>query len=457
MDQAVEKQAPLPLWRRILLVLIVIVIAGLMSIVVANYAAGLILGSKINGIAERGDPLDFYALARIDKNVDAAGEDASDYYTRAAISIPNDALSGVIRLNSIYREVIRSNPEGHPFPEELLNTINQNLVNSKPLFVNIDKASVLPLYRYDINVQNGMKQAYGISMQNQTAAYIMSLRTLDHIRNKRYPAAAKSIVSQLRMIRQYDLTPVLQLQDGRNAMILLACSDTQLILEKANLKKEILAVLSKEFSMLMPNKNAARSMMAERIYQLNLIKNYLPKEIVAKYFTTEPEMHGTIMLSRKHLGRLYRRVKTYKFISDIDKLISNSRKPWPEPLQIYPLVELKEGQTPDFDFICARMIHSNAQIEVLLKGVSLAFSCEQYYNDNRQYPDSLDQISASFGGVLPKDPFSGNDLLYKRDDNEYLIYSVSVNGKDDGGAVLTTATNKTALDMGFVVRYGQSK
>ena len=198
-------------------------------------------------------------------------------------------------------------------------------------------------------------------------------------------------------------------------------------------------------------------MMAERIYQLNIIKNYLPKEIVAKYFTIEPEIPGTVMLSKKHAGQLLRKWRTYKFLNDIDERISNSKKPWPEPLKMYPLVELKEGEKPDLEFICVRMIHSSAQIEVLLKSLSLAFSCEQYYNDHKQYPDSLDQISVSFGGVLPTDPFSGNSLLFKSDGNGYLIYSVSANGKDDGGAILATEANKVPLDQGLIVSYGQSK
>ncbi len=457
MDQAVEKKVPLPLWRRILLALIVIIIAGLMSIIVANYFAGVMLGLKINAIAESGEPLDFYTLARIDKNATVTGEDASDYYTNAAMALPNNILPGVTKLNLVYRATVRGIPEGQPFPEDLVNTVNQNLAGAKPLFESIDKAASLPLYRYDINVQNGFQQARGIFIQNQTAAYIVSLRTLDHIRNKRYPAAAKSIVSQLKMVRQYTLTPVLHLQDSKNAIILLACSDIQLLLEKSKLPKNILAVLSKEIALLTSNGDVARTMMAERIYQLSLIKNYLPEDITAKYFTTEPEMPETVMLSPRHLGRLYRRAKTYIFLNDMDKLILDVRKPWPDLLNKYPIEQLEEGQRPDFDQVCARMIHSNAQIGVLLKSISLAFSCEQYYNENKQYPDSLDQISASFGVVIPKDPFSGNDLLFKRDDNGYLIYSVGANGKDDGGALLPTADNKIPLDTGFVVRYGQGK
>jgi hypothetical protein len=259
------------------------------------------------------------------------------------------------------------------------------------------------------------------------------------------------------MVRQYALTPVLRLQDGKNAMTLLACSDMQLLLEKGELTKEILTVLSKEFSLLNPKGNASMILMAERIYQLCIMKNYLPEDVTKKYFTIEPEIPETVMLSKKHARQLQMKWKTYTFLNDMGKLISDVKKPWPEPLKENPIEQFKEGQVLDFEQLCVRMIHSNAQIGVLLKSISIALLCEQYYNDNKQYPDSLDQISTFFGGVLPTDPFSGNNLLYKKDDNGYLIYSVGANGKDDGGAILVTPGNKKPLDMGFVVGYGKSK
>ena len=35
--------------------------------------------------------------------------------------------------------------------------------------------------------------------------------------------------------------------------------------------------------------------------------------------------------------------------------------------------------------------------------------------------------------AIPKDVFSGGELLYKPEGDGYLLYSVGPNGKDDGG------------------------
>ena len=38
---------------------------------------------------------------------------------------------------------------------------------------------------------------------------------------------------------------------------------------------------------------------------------------------------------------------------------------------------------------------------------------------------------------MPEDIFTGNDLIYKPDANGFLLYSVGINGRDDGGRSYT--------------------
>ena len=49
------------------------------------------------------------------------------------------------------------------------------------------------------------------------------------------------------------------------------------------------------------------------------------------------------------------------------------------------------------------------------------------------YPASLEEARKLVGGELPSDPFTGGELIYRRRDNGYLLYSVGENRRDDGG------------------------
>ncbi|NIM04312.1 MAG: hypothetical protein GTO55_00655 [Armatimonadetes bacterium] len=65
-----------------------------------------------------------------------------------------------------------------------------------------------------------------------------------------------------------------------------------------------------------------------------------------------------------------------------------------------------------------------AEVSLLLKA---------YKAERRKYPDSLAELEEFAGRALPEDPFSGEDLVYHREGEGFLLYSWAFNLKDDGG------------------------
>ena len=63
----------------------------------------------------------------------------------------------------------------------------------------------------------------------------------------------------------------------------------------------------------------------------------------------------------------------------------------------------------------------------------LAFALAAYHADNGSYPDKLADLMPKYVAEMPKDIFSDSDLHYKQQGDGYLLYSVGVNGRDDGG------------------------
>src|SRR5207302_1517294 len=62
-----------------------------------------------------------------------------------------------------------------------------------------------------------------------------------------------------------------------------------------------------------------------------------------------------------------------------------------------------------------------------------AFAIAWYARDNGKYPDTLDQLAPKYLAQAPKDLFTGGALIYRPQGNGYVLYSVGVNGRDDGG------------------------
>ena len=67
------------------------------------------------------------------------------------------------------------------------------------------------------------------------------------------------------------------------------------------------------------------------------------------------------------------------------------------------------------------------------RNLHLAFALAAYRHDHGSYPEKLDDLAPKYLPAIPDDLFSGKALIYRPDEKGYLLYSVGVNGKDDGG------------------------
>jgi hypothetical protein len=72
--------------------------------------------------------------------------------------------------------------------------------------------------------------------------------------------------------------------------------------------------------------------------------------------------------------------------------------------------------------------------------LTVAFALERYRSEKGGYPKTLDALTPDYLKQIPRDLFSGNALVYRPTfpkaagpANGYLLYSVGVNGKDEGG------------------------
>jgi hypothetical protein len=75
---------------------------------------------------------------------------------------------------------------------------------------------------------------------------------------------------------------------------------------------------------------------------------------------------------------------------------------------------------------------AKAQIEALITTTALL----RYKQDHADYPENLDQLlEADLLSKLPMDPYSDKPLIYKKTDDNFLLYSIGKNFKDEGGEV----------------------
>jgi hypothetical protein len=127
-----------------------------------------------------------------------------------------------------------------------------------------------------------------------------------------------------------------------------------------------------------------------------------------------------------------------KINGDVDRLIAQSRA---APSIAAAVVSRQQRS----EFVSAMMlglflpavsmaIDREDEQNVVMQLTRLAAALAQFRAANGAYPEKLDELVPGVLKTLPNDPYSGKPLIYVRDGDGFLFYSVGANGIGDGGS-----------------------
>ncbi len=85
--------------------------------------------------------------------------------------------------------------------------------------------------------------------------------------------------------------------------------------------------------------------------------------------------------------------------------------------------------TPSYDTFLSHVVASDGNRD----GVFIGLALELYHREHSKWPASLDELSPKYLPTLPADPITGKPLHYKVVNDRPIVYSVGVDGDDDGG------------------------
>ena len=87
-----------------------------------------------------------------------------------------------------------------------------------------------------------------------------------------------------------------------------------------------------------------------------------------------------------------------------------------------------------------------------LIALKTALAVERYRSANsRAPPTSLDILVPHYMSTAPVDPFDEQPIRYQQRPTGFLVYSVGVDGKDDGGRALTQLSEPQGYDATVIV------
>jgi hypothetical protein len=86
--------------------------------------------------------------------------------------------------------------------------------------------------------------------------------------------------------------------------------------------------------------------------------------------------------------------------------------------------------------------------QALVRCLIVAVAAERYRQKNGTWPVSLDKFGKDYLAAVPLDPFDGQPLRYRTLDDGVMIYSVSSDGRDNGGNLDRDHSNLPGADLG---------
>ncbi len=115
---------------------------------------------------------------------------------------------------------------------------------------------------------------------------------------------------------------------------------------------------------------------------------------------------------------------------------------------------LKQRQTTPYNILAKLVVPAlenstakTARWQTALDHAVIACALERCHQAQKAYPESLDLLMPQFAEKLPRDLITGEPYKYRRrDGDDYLLYSVGWNGKDDGGSVAQAGSSKGVED-----------
>lgn len=126
-----------------------------------------------------------------------------------------------------------------------------------------------------------------------------------------------------------------------------------------------------------------------------------------------------------------------QMVTDYERVAAYLELPYYEAQQID--ADSLLGDNPISQTVIERIPRLNiaeAQIAAKVRGTLVMAAVELYRTEHGTYPPTLTQLEPNYLPVLPQDPYTGGNLGYAVQGNDYLLYSFAQDMKDDGGIAL---------------------
>jgi hypothetical protein len=320
--------------------------------------------------------------------------------------------------------------------EEMKKAIDVYLASNKKTLELLHEAAGIEHSRYPVNLSAGMNALMPYLSSIRYMARLLKAEAVIRAEDGEIDQAIESIAANFGVARSLSGEPVLVSQLVRVACEGLGVSTVERIVNRRELDDEQLVVLGRLVSGAGSGLKFPISMMGERCSMLDIYLN--PAKMGGQAFGV-PYISEVLFTAFKATGLIDKGAMLY--LDFTDEFLQAMELPDHERIAaakaiVKKLEEASGIQARMVRIIApayARLVELDLRSIALFRVARLGLAVERYRLAVGKLPDLLGELVPGYLDSVPKDPFDGAQLRYKRLEKGYVVYSIGQDGSDDGG------------------------
>jgi type II secretory pathway pseudopilin PulG len=421
--------------HKVLQVLIVLLVVIIVGFVVFRLVLKSKLNARLDAVREAGYPatcaeLDaWYAIPESAENAADTIRDSFSHYNKWEEDQKRKLLPIVGQAELPLRT--------EPLTEETKAVVTQYLADNQKALELLYKGAAIEHSRYPVDLGKGFEALMPHLSDLRTGARMLELEAILHAENGKPEKVVDSIESTFGLARSLSREPILVSQLVRIACQALAVSALEHAINRTEFTDEQLV----KFSQILVNAEGtsamSRAFVGERCAGLSIFKT--PSSQTLKLINGGSSPLGVVGIA------------LYKFagLADMDAAIYlDIMNDYVEIFKLPSEQRRKAADAADTRFEKTSRIHVLLHIimpalsrvtTIDVRGIAqlrtarAALAIERYRLAAGKLPDTLAELVPAYLDAVPKDPFDGKDLRYKKLEPGFVVYSIGEDGSDDGG------------------------
>jgi hypothetical protein len=342
-----------------------------------------------------------------------------------------------------------------PLTEETKALATQYTADNQQALELLHEAAAIKHCRYPVDLSIGHTPMPYIS-DIRRSVHLLGLEAVLHAENNKPRLAARSVTSIFGIAHSLAKEPLLISQLVCTACQEIATSSLERVINRAEFTDEQLVKLTQTVSNAEDLSTISWAFAGERCAGISMFKNPASLSLEGDGY----KIPSTLILELyKALGLADRDAVIY--LDLINDCMETTQLPLHQRQRTAGTIEAKFKATSKNHILLyaimpafSRIISINISSIAHLRTARVALAVQRYRLATGNLPDTLEDLVPTYLDTVPKDPFDGRSLRYEKLETGFIVYSLGLDGVDDGGTERQTGKRKksqSSWDITFIV------